>query len=169
MRKKSREMTAQWAREVMDEAPYVTVAFNTPEGAYAVPLSLARVGDVYYFHCAPEGRKIDAIASDGRVSLSAVAECRPTMNPKTGGFTLEFRSAMGQGTASVVQSKTEKLSALRAICQRFLPAHMAHFDEAAERSLRSTCLVRIELTAPLTGKRKAFAPDGSEMRGNKHG
>jgi hypothetical protein len=40
MRKVSREMPAEWAlTEVLDKAPYITVAMVTPEGEpYSVPL-----------------------------------------------------------------------------------------------------------------------------------
>lgn len=42
MRKKSREMSREWALEVMRKAPYITVSFTRPDGtAYGVPLSLA--------------------------------------------------------------------------------------------------------------------------------
>lgn len=41
-----------------------------------------------------------------------------------GSFTLEFKSAMAQGIAEIVTDETEKITALRAICERFLPKHM---------------------------------------------
>ena len=64
MRKASREMDSQWALEVMRRAPYITVSFTRVDGsAYGVPLSLACTSDdVWYFHCDPEGDKLDAIA-----------------------------------------------------------------------------------------------------------
>lgn len=47
MRKKSREMNAEWALAVMDRAPYMTVSMTDADGMpYAVPLSLARIGVV---------------------------------------------------------------------------------------------------------------------------
>lgn len=63
MRKASREMDSQWALEVMRRAPYITVSFTRVDGsAYGVPLSLACTSDdVWYFHCAPEGDKLDAL------------------------------------------------------------------------------------------------------------
>lgn len=43
MRKKSREMDAAWALEVMDKAPYITISMTDVNGMpYSVPLSLAR-------------------------------------------------------------------------------------------------------------------------------
>ena len=57
MRKVSREMSSDWALEIMRKAPYITVSFTRADGtAYGVPLSLACASDnVWYFHCAPEG------------------------------------------------------------------------------------------------------------------
>ena len=83
MRKASREMDSQWALEVMCKAPYITVSFTRVDGsAYGVPLSLACTSDdVWYFHCAPEGDKLDAIAVHPEVCLSAVTKCQPTVGP----------------------------------------------------------------------------------------
>ena len=104
MRKKSREMSAAWALEVMDKAPYITVSMTTADGMpYAVPLSLARKDEqTFYFHCAPEGKKLDILRSNPHVCLSAVSKCKPTVGPKDGSFTLEFQSAIAFGRAELV-------------------------------------------------------------------
>ena len=132
MRKASREMDSQWALEVMRKAPYITVSFTRVDGsAYGVPLSLACTSDdVWYFHCAPEGDKLDAIAVHPEVCLSAVTKCQPTVGPKDGTFTLQYRSAIAFGKAERGTDTEEKIEALRVISQRFLPKHMDAFDEA---------------------------------------
>lgn len=147
MRKASREMDSQWALEVMRRAPYITVSFTRVDGsAYGVPLSLACTSDdVWYFHCAPEGDKLDAIAVHPEVCLSAVTKCQPTVGPKDGTFTLQYRSAIAFGKAERVTDTEEKIEALRVISQRFLPKHMDAFDEAVQRSLHRTEVVRITL------------------------
>ena len=63
MRNKSREMGADWALEVMDKAPYITVGMTDSDGMpYSVPLSLARTDEkTFYFHCAMEGKKLDIL------------------------------------------------------------------------------------------------------------
>lgn len=58
------------------------------------------------------------------------------------------------GHAAIVTDKAEKTEALRLLCQRFLPKHMEHFDEAVARSLDRTAVVRITLTEPPVGKCK---------------
>ena len=104
MKKKSREMDASWALEVMDKAPYITVSMSDADGMpYAVPLSLARTDEkTLYFHCAMEGKKLDILSMNPRVCLSAVSKCKPTVGPKDGSFTLEFKSAIAFGKAEMV-------------------------------------------------------------------
>ena len=166
MRKASREMDAAFALEVLDKAPYITVSFTRTDGTpYGVPLSLARTDDkTFYFHCALEGEKLDCIAVNPTVALSAVTKCAPTVGPKDGSFTLQYKSAMAVGKAKIVTDRYEKIEALRAICQRFLPKHMDAFDDAIARSLERTAVVKIALTVPPTGKRKQYDKQGEELK-----
>lgn len=166
MRKASREMDSQWALDIMRKAPYITVSFTRMDGiAYGLPLSLANKDDnVWYFHCAPEGDKLDAISVHPEVCLSAVTKCQPTVGPKDGAFTLQYRSAIAFGEAEIVTDNEEKVFALRLISQRFLPKHMDAFEAAVERSLHRTVVVKITLLAPPTGKRKQYDKNGDEMK-----
>ena len=166
MRKQSREMNAAWALEVMDKAPYITVGMTDINGKpYSVPLSLARTDEeTFYFHCATEGKKLDIIQANPCVCLSAVSKCKPTVGPKDGSFTLEFKSAIAFGKAEIVSDDTEKREALRAICQRFLPHHMDAFESAVERSMSRTKIVRITLSEPPMGKRKQYDTNGDELK-----
>ena len=166
MRKASRAMDATFALEVLDKAPYITVSFTRPDGTpYGVPLSLARTDEkTFYFHCAMEGEKLDCIAANPIVALSAVTKCAPTVGPKDGSFTLQYKSAMAVGKAEMVKDRDEKIEALRAICERFLPNHMDAFDDAIARSLERTVVVKIILTEPPTGKRKQYDKEGEEMK-----
>lgn len=159
-------MDAAFALEILDKAPYVTVSLTRADGTpYGVPLSLARTDDkTFYFHCALEGEKLDCIASNPNVALSAVTRCSPTVGPKDGSFTLQYKSAMAVGKAEIVTDREEKITALRAICLRFLPKHMDAFDDAVTRSLERTAVVKITLTAPPTGKRKQYDKEGEELK-----
>ena len=166
MRKASREMDAAFALEVLDKAPYITVSFTRADGTpYGVPLSLARTDDkTFYFHCALKGDKLDCIATNPKVALSAVTKCAPTVGPKDGSFTLQFKSAMAVGLAEIVTDRNEKIEGLRAICMRFLPGHMYAFDDVIARSLERTAVVKITLTESPTGKRKQYDKEGEEMK-----
>ena len=159
-------MDATWALDVMDKAPYMTVSMTDTNGMpYSVPLSLVRTNDnTFYFHCALEGKKLDILRTHPHVCLTAVSKCKPTVGPKDGSFTLEFKSAIALGQAEMVTDDTEKREALRAICQRFLPKHMDAFEAAVERSMARTAVVRITLTEPPVGKRKQYDANGEELK-----
>lgn len=77
MRKASRRKDPEWALEVFDRAPYITLSLTRPNGTpYGVPLSMARRdARTFYFHCAPEGEKLDCIRANPIVALSAVSRC----------------------------------------------------------------------------------------------
>lgn len=156
MRKASRRKDPEWALEVFDRAPYITLSLTRPDGTpYGVPLSMARRDDrTFYFHCAPEGEKLDCIRINPIVALSAVSRCSPRYEEEKNNFTEYYRSAMAVGRAEIVEDAAEKIQALRLICERFLPAYMARFDEAVARSLARTAIVRIILTEPPVGKSK---------------
>ena len=166
MRKESRTMDSQWDLEVMHKVPYITESFIDEEGKpYGLPLSLASDDDVnWYFHGALEGKKLDAIKAHPEVCLSVVTRCTPTVGPKDGSFTLQFKSAITFGKAEIVTEEAEKIHALRLICQRFLPHHMDAFEPSVARSLGRTAVVRITLTEPPTGKRKQYDKEGVEMK-----
>ena len=166
MRKKSREVDASFALNVFDKAPYVTVSMIRADGTpYGLPLSLVRTDErTFYFHCAMKGEKLDCIKANPTVSLSAVTKCEPTPGPRDNSFTLQFHSAVAIGQAEIVTDETERLEAMRAICERFLPHHMAYFEEAVKRSLRYTSIVRITLTEPPVGKRKEYDENGYEIK-----
>lgn len=166
MRKESRAMDSQWALELMHKAPYITVSFTDVEGkAYGLPLSLASDDEVnWYFHCAMEGKKLDAIKAHPEVCLSAVTRCVPTVGPLDGDFTIQYKSAVAFGKAEIVTEDEEKIHGLRLISQRFLPQHMDAFDQSIARSLSRTAVVRITLTEPPVGKRKQYDKEGKEMK-----
>ncbi len=55
MRKASRQKGSEWALEVFDKAPYVTVSMTRTDGTpYGLPLSLVRKDQRIFISTAPE-------------------------------------------------------------------------------------------------------------------
>lgn len=156
MRKAEREMSEEWALEVFDKAPYVTVSMIRPDGIpYGLPLSVVRKDNrTFYFHCAAEGEKMDCLRNNPVVSLSAVSKCTPKYEEEKQNFTEHYHSAIALGRAETVTDDNEKTEALRLICQRFLPHFMDYFESAIARSLSRTTVIRITLIEPAVGKMK---------------
>lgn len=156
MRKFSRRKDAEWALDVFDRAPYVTLSMTRLDGTpYGLPLSIVRKGaDTFYFHCAGEGEKLDCLRNNPIVSMSAVSKCTPKFEEEKNNFTEHYHSSIAIGRAEIVEDNAEKTEALRLLCERFLPKYMDHFDDAIARSLAITTVVRIKLTEPPVGKSK---------------
>lgn len=157
MRKIARKRDAAWALEVFDRAPFVTLSMVRPDGTpYGLPVSTIRSDEkTFYFHCAPEGEKLDCIRHNPMVSLSAVSKCTPKFEMEKENYTMHYNSAIALGKAEIVEDRDEQIEALRLLCERFLPKYMDHFDAAIERSLAITTIVKITLTEPPVGKCKS--------------
>ena len=148
MRRKDREQSKDFALEVADKCAYSALATVNPDGSpYCIPLSMAREGECLYFHCAKEGRKIDNLRNSSRVCVSCVGEVKPL----TSDFSTLYESAVIFGAASEVTDREEKIRALRLICERYTPSHMAAFDKAIEQSLDITGVWKIHIDG-ISGK-----------------
>lgn len=140
MRRKDRERDLEFGLRVIDECEYATVAIQGEE-PYCLPLSLVRVGEDLYFHCALAGKKLDLLRKNSTVWVSFVGENTAAKDD----FTTYFRSAMVRGTAAEVTDEAEKIAALRALCQKLTPAHMPAFDSEVARSFTVTGIWKIHM------------------------
>lgn len=152
MRRKDRERDADFAREVLRDCEYATLATVNPDGTpYCVPISPVLTGDTLYFHCAPEGQKLQNIAQSPQVCVSGVRHTN--LVPEK--FTTEYESAVAVGRCETVVADEEKILALRLICEKYAPSNMAAFDDAIARSLGRTGVCKLTIGS-ITGKAKLY-------------
>jgi hypothetical protein len=151
MRRTDREKDRAFALDVIDRCEYGVAAFATGDGVpYCIPLSLARVGEELYFHCALEGTKLDLLRANPAVCISFVASNVAAKDK----FTTYYQSAVVVGTAYEILEDSAKVQALRALCQKLTPDNMPAFDRAIEQSLSRTGVWGIHIQQ-VTGKEKA--------------
>ena len=142
MRRKDREMPRNMALAVTDKCAYSVFATVNPDGSpYCIPLCLAREGEWLYFHSAPEGHKIDNLKQRNRVCICCVGDVKPV----PGEFSIEFESAVINGTASEVTDREEKIRGLSLISKRYAPDNMASFDKYTEQRLDVTAVWKIHI------------------------
>lgn len=150
MRRKDRQQTEKFAWQVADEAPFACLSMVTPQGEpYQVPISPARQGDCFYFHCALEGKKVDCLAQHPNVCLSFVTGVEPIPAQ----YTTRYRSAIAFGTAKLVTEEAEKMLALELICRRYAASAMDGYVQEANRLLSRTGIWKVRVEA-ITGKEK---------------
>lgn len=142
MRRKERERGAEFIRQVMDSCAYMVLAMTGADGLpYCVPVTPVRSGENIYFHCAPEGEKVEALRANPRVAMAFVGETETV--PRK--FTARYSSVLARGTAGEVTEEHEKVEALRLLCQRHCPADMDRFDEVLKAWLPDTAVWRIHI------------------------
>ena len=150
MRRSDRREDEKFAFEVLDKADYAVIAMTDEDGLpYCIPISAVRIGESLYFHSAENGRKTEAMLKAPNVCITAAADVVSAEDK----FTTYFKSAVIRGKAVLVNGDEEKITALRAICERFTPSNMPDFDNAIERSLPITAVWRIDIVNA-TGKQK---------------
>ena len=139
MRRKERREDESFAFEVLDKD-------GLP---YCLPISAVRIGEKLYFHSAESGRKSEAMLNDPNVCLTAAIDVVSAEDK----FTTYFKSAVVRGKAVKVTNDEEKITALKAICERFTPSNMTDFLNAIKMSLPRTAVWRIDIENA-TGKQK---------------
>lgn len=151
MRKKDREISKEYAYDILRNGEYGFLATVSEDGSpYCIAVSYALIGDDVYFHCAKQGHKIDNIMRDNRVCFTAVGKTH--IIPEK--YTTEYESAVAFGRVEFIDDKDEKLSAMLKICEKYTPENMENAGAAAQSALDAMllCGIRIE---HITGKAKA--------------
>ena len=120
VRRQDRLLDEARAREILQVGEYGFLAMASAEGGYGVPINYAISGDTIYLHCAPEGRKLQAVANDNRVTFCVVGEKR--LIPEQ--FTTMYESVVASGSARIVEDVDERRQALRLIVEKYASQHV---------------------------------------------
>jgi uncharacterized protein len=147
MRRADRQLDQAEAREILELGAYGVLSTVAADGApYGVPLSYCLLEGAIYLHSAREGRKLDHLARDPRVSFCVVGatEVLPA------DFGTLYESCVVEGLAREAIGD-EKQAALEGLVAKY----SAGFEEEGLRyidALRDeTRVFRIDVVA-LTGK-----------------
>jgi len=143
MRLFNRELSREEGVKMLDSANFGTLCLSSIEGyPYGVPLNFVLVGESLYFHCAKEGKKIDAIKKSSKVSFSVVYQEEVLQES----FTTAYSSVMVFGAAYIVEEMAERLMAFKALISKYSPNFISSGDEYIQKfnSVTEVIAVKIE-------------------------
>ncbi len=156
MRRTDYEMTEQEEIDrLLAEAGHGYLGIITSDGwPSVVPLNYVVVDNRIYFHGAHEGQKMEALASNPRVSFTVVEDFAfiPShfRDPRFAcPATQYYRSVMIRGRARIVDAAPEKAAALQALMEKLQPE--GGFEPITaeapmyRKSLRTTAVVAIDI------------------------
>lgn len=154
MRRAKQQLSNTEASAILLKGEYGVLGTVGTEGyPYAVPLSYAYAADgpgplgSLYAHCAPVGRKLDALAADERVCFTVVGES--SVAPEK--LTALYRSVMAFGRARLAEDVQEKRTGLLALGAKYCPGLEAMVDDEIEKLIDRTAVLVIDVEE-FTGK-----------------
>ena len=107
LRRKDREMTGPEARGLLERGEYGVLSTRGPDGApYGIPLNYCVINGTIYVHCSVEGRMLENIAADGRVSFCVVGKTEVLPDQ----FATRYESAVISGMATEVYKEKKQLA-----------------------------------------------------------
>ena len=140
VRRQDRLLDEGRAREILLGGEYGFLAMASPEGGYGIPVNYVVEGGTVYIHCAPEGRKLRAMASDCRVSFCVVGATRPVPEK----FTTAYESVVLEGRARIVSSDDERRRALELLVEKYSPDYASVGAAYIEKSFHRTAVIAID-------------------------
>lgn len=154
VRRKDRILQDAEAEELLRNGEYGFLSMvNVDGGGYGIPLSYALCNGSIYFHCAPEGHKLDNLAADNRVTFTVIGATRVVPEK----FTTAYRSVIAFGTVTSVASDAERLQALRLLVDKYSPAYAEVAEKYIKGSFARTHILRLDIDG-ISAKAKKIEP-----------
>lgn len=146
MRRKAQQLPPAEAEAILCAGSSGVLALAGEEGyPYALPISYVYHQGRLFFHCAPTGHKLDAIARCPKASFCVIAQ--DDVVPAL--YTTRYRSAIAFGAIRRLEEEQAIITALDVLGRKYAP----DLDPSAEiaKSLPRVCVLEMTIDH-LTGK-----------------
>jgi nitroimidazol reductase NimA-like FMN-containing flavoprotein (pyridoxamine 5'-phosphate oxidase superfamily)/GNAT superfamily N-acetyltransferase len=159
IRRKDRALDDEKTMQLLETGEYGFLAICGKNGyGYGVPLNYVLHGKSIYFHCAPEGFKLDHIRQNNRVSFCVVGRTKPL--PER--FSTAYESAMVFGRIAHHLSEAERYRALDLIVAKYSPDFVEISKKYIGKSFHRTHILRLDIEF-LSGKTNFFSRQTHEI------
>lgn len=140
-------MSIEDARSLLESAEYGVLSMAGPDGVpHGIPLNFSLAGDSIYFHCAPEGTKIEILSANTRVSFCVVG--RTQLLPAK--FGTQYESAIAAGSVEELAAEEKKQGLVR-LLRKYSPDYVREGLDYIDKLIDKTKVFRIRLES-ITGK-----------------
>ncbi len=152
MRKKEKEITdPAEIEQIIKQARVCRLGLVDGSEPYVVPVCFGYENNAFYFHCAPEGRKLELIRNNNQVCVEIDTDVEITGAEKPCGWSTRYRSVIGVGRAHILEDEADKIRGLAVLMRHFGGKGPAVAFEKADR----TAVVRIDIET-ITGKKSGY-------------
>lgn len=132
--------------KILDEGLVCHAGFVADGQPFVIPTLYARVGDAIYFHGSAASRMLRGAAEEGQVCVTVTLTDGIVLARSAFNHSMNYRSVVALGKATLVEQAEEKLAALRAFTEKILPGRWEDARQPNEKELKATSILRLPLT-----------------------
>ena len=132
--------------KILDEGLVCHVGFCADGQPFVIPTLYARIGDAVYFHGSAASRMLRGVTEGANVCLTVTLTDGIVVARSVFNHSMNYRSVVALGKATLVDAPQEKLEALRGFTEKILPGRWADARQPNEKELKSTSILRLPLT-----------------------
>ncbi len=132
--------------KILDEGLVCHVGFSADGQPFVIPTLYARIGDAVYFHGSAASRMLRGVSEGANVCLTVTLTDGIVLARSVFNHSMNYRSVVALGKASLVDATEEKLEALRAFTEKVLPKRWDDARQPNEKELKATSILRLPLT-----------------------
>jgi uncharacterized protein len=131
---------------ILDEGFICHVGFVIDGQPFVIPTSYGRSGDSLYVHGSAASRMLRYLDKGVPVCVTVTLLDGLVLARSIFNHSMNYRSVVVLGTATVVQDPAEKLEALHLLSEHILPGRWAESRQPNERELKATFALRVPIT-----------------------
>ena len=148
MRRKDKEIIDQdEIQAIIDRSLVCRLAMVDGDTPYIVPLCFGYDSDTLYFHSANTGRKLDILRRNPKVCFEFEVNCRVKPGENACKWGMSFKSVIGFGKVTYIESSTAKRGALDTIIRQY----GGDAGDYTEAKLKSTVVFAVDIES-MSGK-----------------
>jgi uncharacterized protein len=131
---------------ILDEAFICHVGFIVNGQPFVIPTSYGRSGDNLYIHGSAASRMLRNLDQGIPVCVTVTLLDGLVLARSIFNHSMNYRSVVILGTATVVKDSAEKLEALHWLSEHILPGRWAESRQPNERELKATVALRLPIS-----------------------
>jgi uncharacterized protein len=131
--------------KILDEGFVCHVGFETDGQPFVIPTLYARVGDAVYFHGSAASRMLRGAAGGVPVCITVTLTDGLVLARSVFNHSMNYRSVVALGKATLVDAPAEKLEALHAFAEKILPGRWEDARHPNEKELKATSILKLPL------------------------
>ncbi len=148
--------------KILDEGFVCHVGFSVEGQPYVIPTMYARIGDGIYFHGSAASRMLRGASAGIAVCITVTLVDGLVLARSVFNHSMNYRSVVALGTATLVDAPPEKLEALRGFTEKILPGRWGEARQPNEKELKATSILRLPLTETSAKMRTGPVEDDTE-------